>query len=127
MGFRNKKLVRTVQIILGLVLIFFGLNGFFQFAPAPQFSEAAVNLFTALLNAGYFIPIVSIVFLITGLLFIWNRYVALGAIVLLPITINIVLFHIFLDIGTILFGLIVFILNIYLIGVYWAAYKPMLK
>jgi putative oxidoreductase len=124
MSLKNKKLVRTVQVILGLGLLFFGLNGFFQFAPPPTFNEAGSALLGALFATGYFFPIMAIIWILAGLMFLFNRYSALAALILLPISINILLFHIILDFSGATIGILVFILNIYMLYVHWDNYKP---
>jgi len=125
MNFRNYKLVRTIQIIYGLALLFFGLNTFLQFGPAPQFNEAATAYLTALFNTGFILPIMAIVWIITGLLFIFNKASALAAVLIFPLSLNIMLFHIFLDFSGFFIALIVFVLNLYLLYVYLDKYKPM--
>lgn len=127
MSLKNKKLIWIIQIILGLILIFFGLNFFLQFAPQPSLNEPATVFLGAIFVAGYIFPIISIIFVIVGLLFIFHKYSALSALVLFPITLNIILFHIFLDIATIGIGLVIFILNVYLLKVYWNSYKSVFK
>jgi len=127
MSLRGRGFVRTIQIILGLALLVFGLNVFLQFMPAVEFSEAGGAFAGALFGTEYIFPIIGIVFLLTGLLFTLNKYSALSAILLFPVTLNIILFHIFLDVSTMLFGLIIFILNVYMIRIHWKSYNPMLK
>lgn len=125
MNLRNRKLVRTIQIIYGLMLIFFGLNLFFQFMGGPQFNEAGTAYLTALFVAGFVFPIMAIVWIVSGLLFIFDKVSALAAILITPISVNIILFHIFLDFTGFLFGLVIFILNLYLLYVHLPRYKPM--
>lgn len=125
MGLRNKKLVRTIQIIFGIMLIVFGLNMFFQFMPAITFNDVATAYLGALFATGYIFPIMGIVWIFAGLLFIFNKCSPLSAVLILPISLNILLFHIFLDSTGLLFGLIISILNLYMLYVHWNAYRPM--
>ena len=125
MNLRNKKLVRTVQVILGIYLVFIALSGFFQLLPPPQFNEAATVFFGALFNTGYILPIMQIIFLISGLMFIFDKWSAFGAIILAPITLNILAFHLFLDVMGWWMALIFAIFHIYLLIIHWPRYKPM--
>ena len=125
MNLRNRKLVRTVQIVLGLYLVFVAVSGFFQFLPPPQFNEAATAFFTALFNTGYLFYLMSLVFLVSGLMFIFNKWSAFGAVLLAPITVNIILFHLFLDFTGWWMALIFSILNIYLLVIHWPRYRMM--
>ncbi len=124
MDLKNKKLVRTVQIVLGLFLVFTVLSGFFQFFPAPQFNETGAAFLAALFSTGYILTLMTIIFLITGLMFVFNKWSAFGTLLLAPITVNIVLFHIFLDFTGWYSAFILMILNIYLGVIYWSRYKP---
>jgi hypothetical protein len=125
MNLRNKKFVRTVQIIFGLYLAFFGLIGYFITLPAPQFNEAGLAFLNALFATGYLNHFMSVIFVASGLTFIFDRWSAFGAAILTPITANILLFHIFLDITGWWMAIISGILNLYLLWVHWPRYKPM--
>ena len=127
MTFRNKKVVRTVQIILGLALILFGLNTFLQFMPAMQFNEVGSAYLGALFNTGYIFPIIGVVWILAGLLFVFNKCSPFAAVLIFPISVNILLFHIALDFTGWTFGLLIFLLNLELIYAHWDSYKPMCR
>ena len=127
MNLRNRKLVRTIQIILGLYLVLITLAGLFQLLPPPAFNEAATAFFTALFNTGYIMPLMQIVFVAAGLMFIFNKWSAFGAVLLAPITVNILAFHVFLDITGWWMALIFAILHIYLLIIHGPRYKIMFK
>ena len=126
MTFKNAKLIKTIQILLGLILIFFGLNGFFQFYPLPEMGEAGTAFIGALFNTGYIFPIINVLFILVGLMFLFNKCVAFGSILIFPITLNIALFHIFLEFNSsATAGFVIFILNIYLMYVHFDSYRGM--
>ena len=92
------KLVHNiVRILLGLVLIFFGINGYAQFWPIPEMNELATTVLSGLFASKYVFAILPAIFLLSGLSFVFNRYVALFALLLAPFTLNILLFHLFLE------------------------------
>ena len=123
---REITFTKVVRIIFGIALIIFGLNGFFMFLPGnPQFNEEAMAFLTALFATGYMFHLMSIIFVLSGVMFISNKWSAFGAVLLAPITFNILMFHIFLDFTGFLPALIPIILNIYLGIVHWPRYKPM--
>tara|TARA_Y100000310_G_scaffold281289_1_gene301674 strand:+ start:537 stop:893 length:357 start_codon:yes stop_codon:yes gene_type:complete len=63
----------------------------------PEMFTPAGWAFISAVNAnGYLFPFIGLVSLLCGLAFLSNRYVALAAILLVPITLNFALFHIFL-------------------------------
>ena len=121
----KNALSKVIQWVFGLVLIFFGLNGFLQFMPSPEFNEVGSAFLGALFSTGYIFPLMSAVWIVIGILFLLNRWSAFGAVVIFPISLNLIFFHLFLDVTGILFGLIVFVLNIYLLWVYRNTYKPL--
>ena len=86
-----------VRILLGLILIVFGLNKFLQFMPMPPMPEEANDFIGALVESGYLMVIVAVVEIIVGILLIVNRYQPLALVVLFPILLNAFLFHLFLD------------------------------
>src|SRR3989344_1394543 len=125
MNLKNRKLVRAVQIIFGLYLAFLGLIGYIVSLPAPSYNEAGMAFLGALFNTGYMFHLMSIIFVLSGLMFIFNRFSAFGAVLLAPISVNISLFHIFLDFTGWWMALIIIILNIYLGIIHWPRYKQM--
>jgi putative oxidoreductase len=84
------------QIIFGLMFLIFGLNGFFHFIPMAPPTGLAGEYVGGLFKSGFFFPFLKGTEVICGILLIANRYVALALLVLAPIVINILLFHVFL-------------------------------
>ena len=125
MNLRNRKLVRTVQVIMGLYLLFISISGFFQLLPPPPFNEAGSAFLGALFSTGYMFYFMSVIFLIVGVTFIFGKWSAFGAALLAPIIANILLFHIFLDLTGFWMALIFAILHFYLLSIHWPRYKPM--
>jgi len=91
------KVLLAVQIIAGIMLIVFGSNKFFGFlsmgAPAAEMGA----FLTALFATGYMFKIIAVVEILAGLAFVLNKYVALMAVVLVPVMLNAFLAHLFLD------------------------------
>ena len=80
--------------------LFLSAAGQLGYAPPPDpnmFTTEAWAFVQALQGTGYMMQTVGIVSALCGLAFLMNRYIALASIVLMPISINIVLFHVFLD------------------------------
>ena len=125
MNLRDRKLVRTVQILFGLYLLFFGVIGYIVTLPIPSYNEAGLAFLGALFATGYVFHLISIIFVLSGVMFIFNKWSAFGAILLAPVTVNIVLFHVFLDFMGWWMALIFVILHVYLLAVHWLRYKPM--
>jgi putative oxidoreductase len=80
------------RLLLGIIFLVFGLNGFLHFIPMPPPSGTAGQFLGALFVSHYLVP-VFLLQLIPGLLLLVNRYVPLALTLLAPIIVNIVLFH----------------------------------
>jgi putative oxidoreductase len=122
---QESTLAKIARYILGLALIFFGSNGFLMYMTPPELSARGMEFFGALVATGYMMPFMNITFLIVAIMLLSNRYVSFGLVLLAPITLNVLLFHLFLDIATGLFGLIVGIVHIYLMIVHADGYRSM--
>ena len=85
------------RMLLGLVFILFGLNGFFNFIPLEAPAGEAGAFLGALGASGYMLPLIKIVEIAAGVLLLMNRHVTLATLMLAPIVVNILAFHIFLD------------------------------
>lgn len=107
----------SARILLGLIFVVFGLNGFLHFIPMPPpEGEAAKQFGTALSTTGYF-PVVFLLQIVGGALVLLG-WVPLGLVILCPIIVNIVLFHVLMAPGL---GMAIFVsfLALFLIWRYW--------
>ncbi|MEP2936504.1 MAG: DoxX family membrane protein [Gilvibacter sp.] len=121
----NSTFSKILKIVLGLVLLVFGLNKFFGFIPMPELPTQAGDFMTSLGATGYVLPVVGALEVIVGLMLIFNKWVPFALLLLAPISANIVLFHLFLDLPGIAIALVIAALNIVLIGKYWKSYSPL--
>lgn len=118
------------RFLLGIIFLFFGLNYFFQFLPGPPPEEGSPTaLFSGGLAAsGYFWAFLKATEVIIGILLLVNLFTPLLVLILPAISINILLFHIFLaPPATIILPVIILLLNAYLIWHYRTLYYPLVK
>ena len=122
----NSKVSTVLRIVFGLMLIMFGANKFFHFMPMGEMPEAANNYFGALMSTKT-ITLVAIVEIVSGLSLLVNKYGALMMLILMSVSINAVMFHVFLaPVGIpMAAGLLVF--NIVMLYVYKDKYKDLLN
>ena len=80
------------RILLGLLFLVFGLNGFLHFIPMPPPTGLAGQYMGALFLSHY-LAVVFALEAVGGLLLLLNRYVPLALVLLGPVLVNIVLFH----------------------------------
>jgi len=122
----NSKLFLSLRIIFSIFLFFFGFDHFFSYIPFPEMAPEANEYFANLLST-YALYLVGIVEIVAGLAFLFNRFGALMALILMSVSINAVLFHLFLDPQKIYGALVLLILNIIFLYHYKEKYKPLLK
>jgi putative oxidoreductase len=90
---RKMKIASLVaRLLLGVIFLVFGLNGFLQFIHMPPPTGVAAQFFGALFASHYYIVIFSMQVL-GGLLLLVNRFVPLALVILGPIIVNIFFFH----------------------------------
>jgi putative oxidoreductase len=88
-----KIAVLVARILLGLIFVFFGLNGLLNFLPSPPIPGLAGQSVGALVASHYVLAVAALQ-VIGGILLLIGRYIPLGLVILAPIIVNILLFHI---------------------------------
>jgi len=114
------------RLLLGGIFFVFGLNGFLHFAPLPPVEGAAAQFMGGLAAAPYFFPLLKLTEIAVGAALLSNRFVPLALVVLAPITVNILGFHVLAPAGLPL-ALVVLGLHAGLAWFYRAAYAPLLS
>jgi len=114
-----KYVIVIVRVLLGLLFVVFGLNGFFHFmGPMPEMQGQAGAFITALASSGY-IYVIALLQVLGGLcLLLGARFVPLGLTLLGPVIVNIVLFHVFLEPGGLVMSLVISALALFLLWIY---------
>ncbi len=96
------------------------------FLPLPKLPLKAGEFMSSLDTAGYILPFVGALEVYIGGLLILKKWVPFALILLAPISVNILLFHFFLDLsGGMIGALVVATLNIILIYKHWSQFKPL--
>jgi uncharacterized membrane protein YphA (DoxX/SURF4 family) len=121
----HSNFTRILRWILALGLIVFGLNKFIAFLPVPQLPEAAQQFMSSLSSTGYILYLVGLMEIGIGALLLLKKWVPFALLALVPISTNILLFHVFLDLPNILQAILVAGINALLIYKYWKAYRPL--
>lgn len=90
----KRKIQNIASLLAGLMFINAGLNKFFNYIPVPDdLPEQLVRMNTAMAEIGWLLPLVAIAEIAGGLLFLIPRFRALGAIVLFPVMLGILIIH----------------------------------
>jgi len=85
----------TARLLLGLIFVVFGLNGFLHFIPGPLPPGLAGQFVNAMMQSHYDL-FVSAAQVVGGALLFVPRFAPLGLVILGPVLANILAFHIFL-------------------------------
>lgn len=124
----KKKILLVVGILFGLMFINSGLNKFLNYMPVPDdLPSEMVKLMTAFMTIGWLMPLVAVVEIVGGALFMIPKFRALGAIVIFPIMVGIVLTHIFNAPSGLPIAIVLLAINIWVIIENRAKYLPMIK
>jgi putative oxidoreductase len=121
------KIVKIIICVLfGLMMINSGLNKFFNYMPMPPMPADMMKVFEAFMTIKWLMPLIALTEIVGGLLFMIPKTRALGAIVILPITVGIVLHNIaFMPSGLIIGGILLLI-DLWMIADNWRKYQPMI-
>ena len=91
-----KTAIVIVRVMLGLIFVVFGLNGFFLFITPPEHTTTG-GAFINLLVTTCFMHVEKSLEIIGGATLLSNNYVPLGLSILAPIVISIFLFHLLME------------------------------
>ncbi len=83
--------------LLGLLFVVMGLNGFLHFLPQPPLPAGLATQYMMALSGSHYIAAVFLLQLVGGALLLANRYVPLALVLLGPVIINILLYHVSMD------------------------------
>ena len=123
----ESTLTKVIRTLLGLLLLFAGASKLLGLGASQVHNEVATAFMKGLVAAGYMLPLIAVTEIVCGAAFVVGRFVALGAILLAPIAVNIVLFHAVLDPSGGAPGFFVGIAEIYLLAVSFPKYQELLR
>ncbi len=89
------KIVLVARLLLGLLFLVFGLNGFLNFIPAPPPTGLA-GQFIGAMYVSHYLAAVFVLQIVAGGLLLANRFVPAALTILGALLVNIVLFHAFM-------------------------------
>jgi putative oxidoreductase len=113
-----RVLTHIARILLGLIFLVFGLNGFFLFIPVPEFHP-----FVSILVSSGYIYLIKTVEVAGGILLLSNRFVPLGLVLLGPGILNILAYHILLDHRNWPIAVVNLVLFLILVWGFWKYFK----
>ncbi|OBW43181.1 DoxX [Chryseobacterium sp. MOF25P] len=124
------KIIKLIiSILFGLMFINAGLNKFLNYMPMEKPTPEQMELFAAFDKIFWLLPLVGAVEILGGLLFIFPKTRALGAIVILPVMVGIVIHNFMMDkspMGMSIAG-VLFLINLWMIIDNKEKYRALVK
>jgi uncharacterized membrane protein YphA (DoxX/SURF4 family) len=116
------------RIVLGLPLFVFGLNGFLRVIPVPKMTPEGEAFLRALVETGYMLPFWKGTEVICGIAILLGLWLPLALVVITPVILNIIAFHLWLDPNPGTMGLVALMSAalVYLAAKNWNVYRPIL-
>ena len=90
-----KIAVIVARILLGLIFLIFGLNGFLNFLHMPM-PPGPAGQYMGVLFVSHYLAVVLLLEVIGGALLLSGQFIPLALVLLGPVIFNILLFHTFL-------------------------------
>lgn len=124
--------VDAPRVLLALVFLVGAANGFAWMITGqdlihPPTSEAGLRFEAALRESGFLWPLMKSIDLVAGLMLLFNRAPALALLLLLPIIVVIVLFHLVLNPGGLPIAVLLSVLTAMLLFAWRDRYAPLFR
>lgn len=124
----KSKILLVISILFGLMFLNSGLNKFFNYMPMPQdMPEKTITAMMAFNQIGWLLPLVAVAEIVGGVLFMINKTRALGAIIIFPVIVGILLTHIVTIPSGLPLALVLLAINLWVIFENKQKYLPMIK
>lgn len=128
----KKAIDIVLKVVLSLILVLpiLGTAGVFPPPTQDLYNTPEAFQFILTLQEVRYINIIMVIVHVIALVCLWTRREALAALLILPITVNVVAFHLVLDGGLLMAGAvlgnIMLLINVYLLWQHRQAYAPLL-
>ena len=124
----KKKILFVVSLLFGLMFINSGLNKFFNYIPVPKdLPEGLIKLMGAFMEIKWLLPLIAVAEIIGGILVIIPKYRALGAIIIFPVMVGVLLTHMIKAPSGLILAIVLFVINLWIIFENREKYMPMIK
>ena len=92
-----KIILLIARLLLGLTFVVLGLNGFLNFLSMGPMPTGLAGQFISALILSHYFWVVAALQVAGGALLLVNRYVPLALVLLGPVIVNIICYHVFLN------------------------------
>ena len=111
------------RIVLGLIFFVFGLNHLVHFLHEPPMPASDAATYGQLLITHHVMTFVGFLMVLAGLLLLAGRYVPVALVILGPILVNILMFHILFGHPGLPLAAVCTVLEVSLIVAYWRNFR----
>lgn len=122
-----KVTTTVIRFLLGGLMVFASIAYFFNLGNPEQPVGKMAVFMEGLVASQYLLPLVKGIELIAGLALLTGIFPRITPLILLPISLNIALVHLFLDPKNLAIAFFAFGANLYLILQQWSHYQSLLK
>jgi uncharacterized membrane protein YphA (DoxX/SURF4 family) len=124
---KRSRIIRAAMIVvrtlMGLIFIMASLVVLFGLAPQPELTGTAKTFNDGIAAAVYFMPMLKVVELTCGILFLIGRFVPLATVLIAPIIVNIFAYHAFIDTSGLPVAIFLVLGNLFIAWCYRDAYR----
>ncbi|WP_153800311.1 DoxX family protein [Foetidibacter luteolus] len=122
------KILNVLSVLFGLLLINGGLNKFFNYMPVPDnLPEPLIKDSMAMMEISWLMPLVGTAEVTGGLLILFPKTRALGALIVFPVMVGVLLTHISVAPDGLFIALIIWAILIWIIFENRHKYLPLIK
>jgi putative oxidoreductase len=122
----KQKILNILSILFGLMMLNGGLNKFLNYMPVPDdLPEPIMKDTMAFMEISWLMPLVAIAEILGGVLLMIPRTRALGALVIFPVMVGILLTHIFVEPSGLPIALILWAILLWAMWENREKYKPL--
>lgn len=123
----KSKILFVFSLLFGLMMVNAGLDKYFHYMPMPEQVGRMKDVMQAMMTIGWLIPLVGFVEIIAGVLVIFPKTRALGAIMIFPIMVGIMHINVLDAKEGIPIAAAFMVINLAMIVDNWDKYKAMIR
>lgn len=124
----KQKIMFVLSLLTGLMLINAGLNKFLNYIPVPEdLPENMKRINDAFMEIGWLLPLIGAAEILGGILFIIPKTRALGALIIFPVMVGILLTHIIIMPSGLVMAAVLMTINLWVIYENREKYLPMIR
>jgi len=124
----KQKVIFGLSLLTGLMLINAGLNKFLNYIPVPEdLPENMKRINDAFMEIGWLMPLIGAAEILGGILFIIPKTKALGALIIFPVMVGILLTHIIIMPSGLAMAAVLMTINLLVIYENREKYLPMIR